>query len=172
MDILVAGAWPALLARSSSLPSEDCEELIGKLKSNFFSINPMKCKSRCFATKNESDNVIIGKRSLLIKSDTSWKQPGGFFPTILMRHFCQQSVQWLWIRRKSKRKVKVKSALELLRKKRWRSDSSLEAGLADPSNYSSCVLSTIAGAANLKGRTQLLLNELGVIVSVNRSSVH
>ena len=27
-------------------------------------------------------------------------------------------------------------------------------------------------AANLKGRTQLLLNELGVIVSVNRSSVH
>ena len=63
----------------------------------------MKCKSRCFATKNESDNVIIGKRSLLIKSDTSWKQPGGFFPTILMRHFCQQSVQWLWIRRKSKK---------------------------------------------------------------------
>ena len=36
----------------------------------------MKCKSRCFATKNESDNVIIGKRSLLIKSDTSMEAAG------------------------------------------------------------------------------------------------
>ena len=39
----------------------------------------MKCKSRCFATKNESDNVIIGKRSLFIKSDTSMEAAGWIF---------------------------------------------------------------------------------------------